>query len=239
MALDVQLLSWDTRFFGYAIGRIDLHFCNETALETVLKKARRQGFRLLYVFTASHTVLSQALLHRYTGSLVDTKVTYSYALEPSEVAVTTAPISEFSTDQDVSPLYELAYQSGEYSRFNIDPAFGAENFKRLYRQWIDNSLSGQAANATFVYVMNTAIYGFITVQKTQPVATIGLMATDRSARGRGIGSALLDYVKHDLRSSSAARLDVATQKRNTTACRFYERNGFAVQSEVNVYHIWL
>lgn len=215
---------------------------DEADLETVVANARQQAISLLYVFTDTRTVWSQKRTDTYTGYLVDTKVTYSYELgqnNPNGTRTAFVPIETFSAEQDVTQLYELAYQSGKYSRFKVDAAFGEENFKRLYRQWIDNSLSGQAADATFVYVVDAAIRGFITVQQKQSVATIGLMATDRSVRGQGIGRLLMDRAKHYARSSSAVRLDVATQKNNTRACRFYERNGFVVQSEVNVYHIWL
>ena len=250
----LQMLPWDTKFFGYTTGRIDMPSYDEKTLEMLLEEARRQGCKLLYVFMDGHTVLSPDIVRGYTSGLVDTKVTYSYEVGPSNTVATAGSIRKFSGEQDVVQLYELAYQSGEYSRFRADSRVGEENFKRLYRQWIDKSLSGQAAESTagtperaestaadttFVYVMDAAIRGFVTVQRKQPVATIDLLATDKSVRGRGIGSALLDYVKQDLRSSLAVRLEVATQKKNTTACRFYERNGFVLQSEVNVYHIWL
>ncbi|MBD2752573.1 GNAT family N-acetyltransferase [Spirosoma sp. BT704] len=239
MVSDLQILPWDTRFFGYTVGRIDMLSYDEIELETLVEKAWQQGVKLLYVFTDNATELSPNIVDTYTGYLVDTKITYRYEVGQDESVAAFGPIEIFSAGQDVAQLYELAYQSGDYSRFKVDAIVGEENFKRLYRQWIDNSVSGQAADDTFVYVVDKAIQGFITVQKKPTVATIGLLATDKSVRGRGVGSALLNYVKHDLRASSAIHLDVATQKKNIVACRFYERNGFTVKSEVNVSHIWL
>ncbi len=239
MAPDVELLPWDTRFFGFSVGRVHVPVCDEIALKAIVQKARQLGVRLLYVFDDSSADLSQKLINIYSGCLVDTKRTYWCALEQAEPSSGFESIQEFSPEQPVAQLYELAYQSGEQSRFKRDAAIGDENFKRLYRQWVDNSLSGKAADAVFVYVADESIGGFITVQKKETVATIGLMATDKAVRGRGIGSAMLNYVKQDLRLTPAIRLEVATQKKNTTACRFYERNGFVLGKEVNVYHLWL
>ncbi|GAB3544078.1 GNAT family N-acetyltransferase [Spirosoma fluminis] len=239
MTPELQQLPWDTRFFGYTVGRLDLHSYDETRLVTVLERARLQGFKLLYVFTGKASIPEQAMTSSYPIRLVDTKVTYSYVLGPPAIPLPELLIRRFSATDNVAQLYELAYQSGKYSRFRVDAAIGAEKFRALYRLWVDNSLSGQAADDTFVYVMDEVISGFVTVSKRLPIATIGLIATDEAKRGRGIGSALLNYVKHEVKATSAGRLEVATQKKNTIACRFYERNGFVVSDETNVYHIWL
>ena len=237
----LQLLPWDTRFLGFPVGQIEMPVYDEIALETVRQHARQQGIKLLYVFTNTDTDtgLNQKSTHTDPGYLVDTKQTYCCELDKTQPAEVSGAIQKFSVEQDVTQLYELAYQSGEYSRFKVDAAVGNGNFRRLYRQWVDNSLSGKVADDLFVYVADESILGFITVLKKEIVATIGLMATDKSRRGRGIGRALLSYVKHTLLPTPVVRLEVATQKKNTTACRFYERNGFVLNHEVSVYHLWL
>jgi len=45
--------------------------------------------------------------------------------------------------------------------------------------------------------------------------------------GQGIGSAMLDSLKVELRGSGVTRIDTATHFDNPGARRFYERNGFA------------
>ena len=212
---------------------------DEVALDIILQKARQQGIKLLYLFTNSNAVLSSKSVRTYVSRLVDTKRTYGYDLGQAKPIQAVGPIEKFSDKHAIQPLYELAYQSGEYSRFKVDVSIGEENFKRLYRQWIDNSVSGKAADATFVYMSGRSIHGFITIRKNPLVTTIGLMATDMAVRGRGIGSTLLTHVKHHLQSIPAVHLSVVTQKANRTACRFYERNGFVLNNEVNVFHVWL
>lgn len=50
------------------------------------------------------------------------------------------------------------------------------------------------------------------------------------ARGKGIGSALLEAVKKWALGRGAARLEVETQNINVPACRFYERHGFVLRT---------
>jgi ribosomal protein S18 acetylase RimI-like enzyme len=39
--------------------------------------------------------------------------------------------------------------------------------------------------------------------------------------------------------NNAHMTEVATQKANENACRFYESIGFKVKNIVNVYHLWI
>lgn len=45
--------------------------------------------------------------------------------------------------------------------------------------------------------------------------------------GRGIGTAMLDSLKEELRRAGVSRIDTATHFDNPDARRFYERHGFA------------
>ena len=45
--------------------------------------------------------------------------------------------------------------------------------------------------------------------------------------GRGVGGAMMDSLKHELRRVGVSRIDTATHVDNPGARRFYERHGFA------------
>ena len=53
--------------------------------------------------------------------------------------------------------------------------------------------------------------------------------TDR--RGKGIGSALVDQLKEQLRKEAVTRIDVAVHLQNPEARRFYEQHGFVALNE--------
>lgn len=235
---EVTLLDWDSSFFGRKIGKLSVSPQNLRSLNSVLENARRQQYDLIYAYCDAGLTFSQEVLRTYNGCLVDHKIIY----EQSQGQEFNAPkllIQNFNLDDDRVALYQLAYQSGEYSRYRIDHNFVEEDFKRLYRQWTDNSISGKLADNVFIHKTGQLITGFITIRKSGNTGTIGLLATDTHHRGQGIGTALLNHVKKDLLNAGLNRLEVVTQAGNVPACRFYEKNQFTIKSASDVYHLWL
>ncbi|WP_162385679.1 GNAT family N-acetyltransferase [Spirosoma endbachense] len=211
---------------------------NLFSLSSVLESAHKQQYDLLYVFCDAGFSVSQDVMNLYNGRLVDHKIIYELTLG-DDYRVPKFLIRQFDVTDDKKPLYELAYQSGKYSRYRVDQNFGETNFKRLYRQWIDNSISGELADEVFIHNMGDSITGFISLKQNENTGVIGLIATDMRYRGKGIGTALLNHVKRYAVSSGMTRLEVTTQGGNETACRFYEKNQFSVKNVSNVYHCWL
>jgi dTDP-4-amino-4,6-dideoxy-D-galactose acyltransferase len=236
---EITFLEWDSRFFRQKIGRVSVTTQqNLFSLSSVLENARKQKYSLLYVFCDTGFSVSQDLMNLYNGRLVDHKIIYELALGEDYI-VPKFLIRQFGMTDDKKTLYELAYQSGEYSRYRVDQNFGENNFKRLYRQWIDNFISGELADEVFIHKIDDSITGFISLKKNEDTGVIGLIATDMDYRGKGIGTALLNHIKRYATSSGMTRLEVTTQGGNETACRFYEKNQFNVKSVSNVYHCWL
>lgn len=66
---------------------------------------------------------------------------------------------------------------------------------------------------------------------------IGLVAVAPDQAGKGIGTQLMQALFRRLGAGTV--VDVATQKRNLLACRYYEKNGFKVKSIQNIYHLWI
>lgn len=235
---DASFLEWDSRFFRRKIGKLSLNSQTVDSLNAVLENAREQQYALLYVFCEDCLELSQDVLHTFNGQLVDQKVIYELRLDDNATSTVTS-VKDFDSSDDKDTLYKLALQSGEYSRFRIDEKIGKTNFKRLYKRWIDNSISRALADGVFVHKTGNAINGFITLGLKGDTGIIGLIATDKNHRAKGIGTALLDYVKKYAVDSGMVRLEVVTQGRNEKACRFYEKNRFIKKNDSKVYHFWL
>ena len=81
--------------------------------------------------------------------------------------------------------------------------------------------------------------GMVTVSVSGRLGKYGLVAVDAESRGRGIGNSLLNCADCFFFDKSADRVEVVTQKDNSVACLFYEKNGFAVIYEQFIYHLWL
>jgi dTDP-4-amino-4,6-dideoxy-D-galactose acyltransferase len=235
----IQYLSWDSQFFNRKIGKIETEAQESQHLIDALKEARKENYQLLYIFSQNNNLLGNSTFNGFAVQHVDLKRTYSLEINGTVSEPSDPNIGIFQSGDDASVLYELAYQSGEYSRYRVDHQFSENGFKKMYRQWIDNCLTGQMADAIFIYTINELIIGFITLKKQGSGATIGLVATDSKKRNQGIGKALLNHVRSYAKGLGVSTLFVTTQGGNINACRFYEHNGFLLENELNVYHCWL
>lgn len=233
----IQYLSWDSQFFNRKIGKVETDAQASGRLTDVVEQGRNENYRLLYIY--SKNLLENTAFNGSPVQHVDSKRTYSMEINGTIPAPECHNIKIFQGGDDASVLYELAYQSGEYSRYRVDHRFGESDFKKMYRQWIDGSLTGEMADVVFIDTLDGVINGFITIKKNGHNATIGLIATSREKRNQGIGKSLLDHARSYAQGSGTSTLFVTTQGSNINACRFYEHNGFLLESELNVYHCWL
>jgi dTDP-4-amino-4,6-dideoxy-D-galactose acyltransferase len=228
-------LTWDSDFFGKKIGKITISDENKTTLGNELANAYAENYALMYVFAEKGIEISDEILEKFNGKLVDKKIIYTSNIEDLHTKYF-VNISEFSENQ-ANILYDLAYLSGNYSRFRLDERLGIDNFKRLYREWIDKSVSHEIARKIFVYT-EAEIKGMITLGVKDKTATIGLLAVDESLQGRGVGLSLINACVTYCKIEQIEFLDVPTQLDNEQACRFYEKCGFQAKSVQNIYHFW-
>lgn len=227
----IKKLAWDSEFFGYPVGSLKAKEYDTARHREFLREAR--DYRLVYVF------LDRPMAGKPKGfRLVDKKAVFVRKTE--KVDKTTGPgrIVRFRGKPD-SALIRLAMESGKHSRYRTDPGFKKGEFRKLYRQWIENSVSGVSAKATYVCRIGEKTAGFVTVQTDGDTASIGLIAVSAKFRGKGIGAAL---VRHAVRKAADFRCEtitVATQLDNAPAVRLYEKSGFRLRSVKTIYHHWV
>ena len=80
----------------------------------------------------------------------------------------------------------------------------------------------------FGYHRNNKLIGVIGIQKTNDVILIRHAYTLTSYQGKGIGSALIEYL---LKKNQNSRLLVGTWRNATWAIRFYEKFGFILHAK--------
>ncbi len=221
-------LDWDSVFFGLNVGKLVL------SDEDEFLKPEIEGlldYDLVYIF-ANHGYKMPVV----RANLVDCKVIYKKSI--SRNVETNSNVVAFSENKPSPDLYELALQSGEYSRFRLDDKMPAGSYEKLYRRWIEQSVCKAMADEVLCYYYNGKIVGMVTLAVKDNVGSIGLVAVDSSCRGLGIGSALLESVDSYLFGRGVRVVEVATQLDNTKACSWYEKNGYAVDSITDIYHWW-
>lgn len=237
----LQLLPWDTAFLGFGTGRLTAPNLPETELQALLHEARRRGWRLLYWSVGPHDTGSLASARQAGAFLAEEKVVYQasapFAGPAEEPVAGLEPLTQLTPD-----IIRLAQQSGEFSRFRLDPRFAAGVFEALYTQWITNAVAGQHGQRVFGYVPQPGQppAGLVTLEHSAAGAFIGLLAVQQAARGRGIGRQLLARCGRELLAHAPVPvLTVATQAANTAACAFYERCGFVEVGRSYTFHCWL
>ena len=233
----LETRDWDSAFFGYPVAAAEPELGSATVAEVVstLGEARRRGIRLLYVFLPPGDEALRSALRREGIRAVGRKVEYAKDV----------PASGAAADPEIVPcrsctaaLERLAFQSGEYSRFRLDDGFRRQEFERLYREWLANSVAGQDGKCVFIAGAEPRPQGMVTLEPGEAMR-IGLFAVDPAHHRKGIGRRLMDRAEQYCVQQRAPELRVATQAENRQACLFYESRGFKRTSETDVFHAWL
>jgi dTDP-4-amino-4,6-dideoxy-D-galactose acyltransferase len=251
--LTIDPLKWDSELFGFKVGKHRLTVENE--IDTFLLNAKREGYRLVYLFSKSPNISHSKI------NLVDTKVTFLKSIKryhhldvKSNSTVSSLNTAEGRTNLELNlhtvefnskhhnygQLLKLAYNSGEYSRFKLDTQFKQGTFQKLYKIWIDKSISRDIASYTRVFIHDDQIVGFITLNtENTRVARIGLIAVHPNYRGQKIASKMLQDCELLCNIENQNTLSVVSQKNNIAASKLYLKTGFIIQSEIYTYHVWL
>jgi GNAT superfamily N-acetyltransferase len=89
--------------------------------------------------------------------------------------------------------------------------------------WMAYDEDGLAGICVVCYAISTSM-GAV-------VAKLDDVSVEETRRGKGIGTALVDQLKQQLRKESVMRIDVGVHLENPEARKFYERLGFVALNE--------
>lgn len=234
-------LPWDSEFFGFGVASLGEQPLGRAELRSALDDLRTRGVRLVYWAPPAADLDSDRAGRAESGRLVDRKTTFAVddlaGLDPAPAA--SRRVRRYEHKTCTPELERLAIQSGGQSRFAVDPKIPRERFESLYRLWMRKSIGGDLAQGVLVAGEAGRIEGVITLADKDGAGSIGLIAVDESARGRGLGSALIRSALHWARARSLERMRVVTQGDNLPACRLYEKHGFERVGVQSFFHFWL
>jgi len=231
----LEYLAWDSDLFNKKIGRVFVDKSSD--LEEILSNAQRSNYQLIYVFGSKDFFVENNILAWFNGCLTDRKVLY----EKRVIKAKENPsfISEYKSNKIIAELELLAYESGKHSRFKLDKNFQENDFYRMYKIWIENSINKQIADNVFVVKDNEVVKGFVTLKIDSEKGYIGLIAVSPDVQGKNYGKALINVCENELLSNNVFKLEVSTQANNIQACKFYEKCNFQIKEINNIYHFWL
>jgi len=226
--MGVKPLSWDSAIFNLQIGELQLE--QDDTLVTI-----DEGFDLVYIKSSEEITLELA---NYRSRYSEIKVVF----EKKGFAAHSNPCSSIAevsnTKSNLDGLYQLAFESGKYSRFAMDPLFPEAHFRKLYRTWIDNSINKTFADGFLVYQVEEEICGFVTYQIRDSKAVIGLIATSPEHQRQGVGIQLIKAVESQLTVKGITTLQIPTQLKNAPACNFYKKLGYSPIQSTYLKHYW-
>jgi dTDP-4-amino-4,6-dideoxy-D-galactose acyltransferase len=223
-------LEWDTEFFGYPVGKMEL--AASISFDLTEFKNKADSFTLVYLFSKEELFGLPDCFH-----FVDKKITFTRDTEKIENKNGFSSIGSFK-EKNSDSLLELAMICGAYSRFNLDKNFTNNEYQRLYTKWIDESIRRNIAKEVFIYKEGNRILGFITLGDKNGCANIGLIAVGENGKGKGIGTSLVKYVINYSFLLRYSQINVVTQLENIQAVRLYKQNDFGIIDISYVYHYW-
>lgn len=219
---EIEFLEWDSNFFSMKIG---MFFVNKNInILNVIK-----DFDLIYLYSDKDNL---------AFPLVDKKVTFEIENLHNIVTQKDNNIHFYNKNDNYSEILNLSYQCGEYSRFKTDKNFKNGEYEKLYKEWIDKSISKEIAKEILVYKIYNKIAGFATIGVKNNVLEIGLVGVDKNYRGIGLGIALIDATILRAKNLGYSSLQVVTQLDNLPAVNLYYKAGFKIKDIKYIYHIW-
>ena len=229
-------VEWDTSFFGFPITLFVCERLTEENIQNIEHELMLHKKALCYVVSKEKVKNG---LH-YDLHPMPAKISYYKVLCKSDAKYLYHPniSSLFEQNAINEQLLELAFLSGQHSRFMVDKNFSDQDFKRLYKEWLERSLTREIADEFYVYKNDKKLLGFVTLKFKKTFAEIGLIAVSQLAQGKGVGSLLINFAVSAAARKNYKRIHVSTQDNNHQACAFYEKNGF-IFDEINYYsHFW-
>lgn len=225
----INKAEWDSFFFNYPIGLLDIKEENIYDIEKILAESKK--FKLVYI------VSEMDLNYIPYLKFMDKKIIYSKQL--SYTPKSTHVIEYNSNIHSYGQLLKLAYLSGVHSRFKRDKNFVNNEFRLLYKEWINKSINKKISDKVLIKYLEDEIAGFVTLNKKDTdTSEIGLIAVDKKFQGRNIGTRLIQECEFLSLEQKLPIIEVATQYENSPARGLFEKNNFSLKNSTYIYHYW-
>lgn len=228
-------LPWDTEFFGFAIGSVELDGIDVTTLPAAVEDARQAGIECLYGTMDGTDVERLVPVQRAGFRFLDAST--SYDISPSEPAIPCPPgvTVRVATPADFEGLLPLADRLTAWSRYAVDERFGLEAARRLQHSWLERSLDGQGDNYGILVAEDAGeIIAFIGWHMEEHIV-VDAVGTTR--RGAGAANHLMQIARDRVSGETLHAGSMAI--RNIVGQRFMARCQYRISSVEYRFHCWL
>ena len=224
-------LEWDSHFFNLEIAEMHLiNAHNESIKDNALLK-----YDLIVLKNTNDRGIK---INNFLKSFNEVKITFLKELEENTIKDSIEVLDTDSHPMPEDTFYDLAFESGQHSRFKLDTNIKKSYFRELYRTWVKNSLNKSFADKVLYIKNDKEIIGFVTIKLNADDASIGLIAISNKHQGKGLGNVLLKSAENFCINNGRYYLKIPTQKKNIQACKFYHKNGYTIDEQLYITHFW-
>ena len=242
----LELLPYDSDFFGLKIGKYALTPDGISNFETIKHLIKKSDYDLVYFF-CDVSLSEKISINEFDCQFVDTQLNLKMEI-PQDIVkldftiVTNNNLSSFTSLEE---LYMLSDEVAMVSRFSYDKNIELKKVKDLYRRIIDNSLSKKFGEGIILEI-DTAnrVTGLFVVGSSSiyPDCNIGkeiLIAVKKEPRVKGIGKKLFCKFLNYCKNNGIKEIFTKVSIKNLNSINFHMSLGYKVFKIENVYHVWL
>jgi dTDP-4-amino-4,6-dideoxy-D-galactose acyltransferase len=239
----LKFLAWDTDFFGVRIGRANVTSLDEASVTNISGQAESLDIACIYLLLDADDMASMRIAEAHGYRLVDIRVTLDRKLAPEAMIAPEPPagiVLRSAEEKDLDVLQGVAESVYVQSRFYNDPHFSNERSAEMYGLWLSKSITTDFADGVRVADIEGKAVGYVTyhLDKQDNSAKIGLVGVAEEARGKQIGTLLLQDTLWQMAQANITAVQVVTQGSNIGAQRLYQRAGFLTRQTQLWYHKW-
>ena len=233
----IEVLAWDSEFFGIPIGRVCLDGATEQSLCAIEEEGRDLGLQCLYgTLDASRVeyATTACVAQRFGHRLVEVAQLFARPREPYVPVKPPTSTVRHGTIDDVEQLQPAMELLAPWSRFGADPRFGRDAAERMHRAWVERAARDSDERMLAIAEDDSGIVG-VSTHVRSPVPRVDFMGVTKPGSGaaQALMGALMDWAGD---SETEAGPCAA---RNIAPVRYLEGCGFRISRVQYLFHRWL
>lgn len=232
-----ERLDWDSDFFGFGVGSVDLTTTDAAILGEVDRQAAAAGITCLYGRHDGGDSERSILAQEHGYRLVEAAMLFDITqVDPPPPCPPGVEVRK-ATPDDREAVLPIVDRMAAWSRYAADPRFGSEAAVRMQRAWLDRSIDDPTGDRGLLVAEETEtgeLVAFVGTV-THPVQRIDAVGTTR--KGSGSARYLVERVRRLVDGQPLHGGPIAA--RNVLAQRFVAHSGLRVRSVEYLYHRWL
>jgi len=237
----ISILEWDSSFWGYNVAYLSSRHLSENIIYRINKFIKQNQIRLVMYLCNCHDKKSVELAEKNGYEFKDIRLSYQKILKGQTNVKHNSEIQfRVATHTHIPSLTDISKDIYLDSRYYYDNNFDNNKVREFYMTWVERAVKREFDDDCFALFINKVSIAYCSVKYLSNIeARIGLIGVSTDHVRKGMGKIILEMVSNTLYSKGIKRIQVATQGRNYTAQKLYQKSGFLTFSTELWYHKWL